>query len=129
MQVDATNVYFLSTVKSVAALRIANGATTTLMPGSPELYSYRLAADATNLFAWGAGGEILRIPKTLQSGPSVVATLANFNTGQATIAVDSSFVYVAQPDGVYLSGGAVYWIDPGSAFEQGAIYKLAVFSN
>jgi len=154
MQVDATSVYFLDSFNAVGTLLLANGAGTTLKP-DVSLYSFSLAIDAKNLFVFSAAGELVRIPKTLQGAPALVAPLTGSGAqfGNAAMTADSSFVYVAQPDGVYrvassggvpalvasandyptrivLSGGAVYWIDPGTGSgADAAIKKLAVFGN
>ncbi len=155
--VDAKNVY-VADMTRIAAVPIGGGALVDTKATTPLVLSTSLALDSTRVYFWtapsaGQAYSVSDLPKTLLGDPTVLAPSSNDLSGfQVALAVDAKFVYFAQPAGLYrvaiaggaaqlltksgglvhsiaVTGGAVYWIDPGLASTSGAVMKLAVFPS
>lgn len=159
MAVDANNLYFAQANLALGFVNLGSGTTVEVTPTTPQIDTYSLAVDANNLYVWSfkiastEASDLLRLPKSLQGSPTVIATDLPTNSLGRAIATDTKFVYFAGNDGVYrvpstggtavrlatttsppaqivVTGGAVYWLVPMTgAGDDGTLMKLAVFSN
>jgi hypothetical protein len=157
MVVDSTNLYFIQSNLALGFMNLGSDGVVEVTPTDPGIDPYSLAADANNLYVWSEktasneANDLLRIPKSLQGNPTVVATHLPTTEFGLAIAADATFVYFAGVDGLYrvpstggtatrlapsvshpvqivVAGGAVYWLDPQTgAGNDGALRKLAVF--